>query len=71
MYDAMTTALAMQTLSALSINDFRGAVKLVDNLRERLASMNPDAQELDNGGHDKADDSHAAKQLRFEVSKLP
>ena len=71
MPDAILMALAAQAVSALSINDFRGATKLFDKARERLALVKPDAQDLDNGGHDKAHDSHAAKQLSFEVSKLP
>ena len=65
MCDKITTALAAQALSALSINDYQSAWKLAGELKKRWArkSVKPDPNQLGCDEEDKADDGHSAEYL--------
>ena len=69
MCDKISMALASQALAALSVNDYKGAWRLADELKRRwaLESVKPDPKRLDHDGHDEADDRDAAKKLRFKA----
>jgi len=69
MCDKISMALASQALSALSINDFKGAWRLADELKRRWARelVEPDPKQLDHKGDDEADGGDAPKKLRFQA----
>ena len=63
--DKITTALAAQALAALSINDYKGAWRLAEELKKRWAkeSVKPDPKQLGRDEGERADDCHPAKYL--------
>lgn len=66
MCDKITTALAAQALSALSVNDYKGAWKLVEELKKRW-SMEKDPQQFRGDKQQKADHAHSAEHLKLKV----
>lgn len=67
MCDKISMALAAQALAALSIEDYKGAWKLANELKRRW-SMEPDTKRLGCDEQQKANDAHPAQHLKLKVS---
>ena len=66
MCDKISAALAAQALAALSINDYRGAWRLAEELKRRW-SMEPDTQGFNHNSSNNSDNGNPSKNLRLEV----